>query len=108
MELKRTCSAESCSLCSDAIDKGVVLIDRSGVVHTWFDPGTHLRLGPTVIPDPPNRFDPFEALDTIIERAEEIEEQNHETPDVMACIGRLADIRGEVHALRAYITGMGR
>ena len=54
----------------------------------------------------PNRFDPFEALDTILERAGDIEEQNHETPDAMACIGRLADIRGEVHALRAYITGM--
>ena len=58
------------------------------------------------IPDLTNRFDPYEALDTIIERVEDIEEQNHETPDVMACIGRLADIRGEVRALRAYITGM--
>ncbi len=53
-----------------------------------------------------NRFDPYEALDTIIERVDEIEEQQHEAPDPLACVGRLADIAGEVKALRAYITGM--
>ncbi len=56
----------------------------------------------------PNRFDPYEALDTIIERVDDIEEQLHEPRDPMACIGRLADISGEVRALRAYITGMER
>ncbi len=56
----------------------------------------------------PNRFDPYEALDTIIERVDDIEEQQHEAPDPLACVGRLADISGEVHALRAYITGMER
>ena len=60
------------------------------------------------IPDLTNRFDPYEALDTIIERLEDIDAGLHESPDPMACIGRLADIRGEVHALRAYITGMER
>ncbi|KKK73951.1 hypothetical protein LCGC14_2888640 [marine sediment metagenome] len=57
---------------------------------------------------PPNRFEPYEALDTIIERVDDIEEQLHEPRDPVACIGRLADISGEVRALRAYITGMER
>ena len=56
----------------------------------------------------PNRFEPYEALDTIIERVDDIEEQLHEPRDPMACIGRLADISGEVRVLRAYITGMER
>ena len=56
----------------------------------------------------PNRFDPYEALDTITERVEDIEDLLHDPPDPMACIGRLADVRGEVRALRAYITGMER
>ena len=105
------CLVDHCPICEGATEKAsastasCTFCGESGITypHTCY-PVSDINK----IPDMTNRFDPFEALDTILERAEDIEEQNHETPDVMACIGRLADIRGEVNALRAYITGMER
>lgn len=95
IKLERTCTATRCSICSDAIDKGIVEIDRNGVVHTWDDPETHTRLGPTEVPDLTNRFDPYEALD-------EIEHLTHyEVPGEGFLL-----IQDKIYALRAYITGM--
>ena len=45
----------------------------------------------------PNRFDPFEALDTILDQAHCAEEEYHMEKAIAAA-----------HTLRAYITGMER
>ncbi len=57
---------------------------------------------------PLRRFDPFESLDVVRERVEAIEDAENSEVDMSWCIGLLADIRGEIHAIRAYITGIER
>ena len=49
---------------------------------------------------PPNRFDPFEALDTFLACIREMEEHT------VGFGGDIETMRNQVYALRAYITGM--
>ena len=46
---------------------------------------------------PPNRFDPFEALDGIVDTSQKVASDPVYFTEI---------IRNQVHALRAYITGM--
>ena len=59
-----------------------------------FDPSPDSDTGPRE----PNRFDPFEALDTIRSCAQEVEIDHDDVQEIMR----------QLYALRAYITGMER
>ena len=58
--------------------------------------------------DNPSRFDPYEALDTVLRLTECIETTERYEVDQIGCLGELDDIRVNLNALRAYITGMER
>ena len=55
------------------------------------------------VPDPPGRFDPYEALDDILQRLGEVVATH-----ISGGCRDTDEIGNQVNALRAYITGMER
>jgi len=97
-------SAASCTLCGQTgitfphtcnVEKPLQLSEFCPTCHKAWVSGSLIS---------ENRFEPFEALDTILQCASAIEAAE----EIGHAAGDVATLHNQVYALRAYITGMGK